>query len=221
MSIKVLIGNRIAAARTALHLSQIELAALTGFGKTRISNWETGFRTPKLEESKILEKYLKVPAPYLLCLTDQKQLPPMNVIRNEFKTIPLFYENELLINVTTTNKQNKTKKYFPLMPQHESLREQNAFAFALFDNSMAPEFIETDIIVFVPNPQVRHNQLILVSLKDSQDIMFRRYYLDNSNRNAPVIKLIPSSPEWITHQVEHQTDLIILGVMSTRQRLFI
>ena len=222
MLVKSLIGHRIAEARMALNLSQIELSALTGFGKTRISNWETGFRTPKLEESKILEKHLGVPAPYLLCLTNNKSIQRMaNNDSQAFEAIPLFNEATLL----QTEKPSALKKiepsdYFPLIHANQKLIEQQAFAFELFDESMAPECCKNDIVVFIPSEKVRHNDLILASVRGRSEILFRKYYLDNSAPDQTIIKLIPNNPDWVTSIIHDESDLIVLGIMSNKQRLF-
>ena len=222
MSIKLLIGKRIAEARAALGLSQIELSAVTGFGKTRISNWERGFRTPKLEDAKTLEKCLNVPAPYLLCLNDNKEIRP-NFGKNlkEFKFIPILSEAELLkVEHTLQLNQHHVESYLPLIKSNEILFEQGAFAYELPDNSMSTEFKKNDIVVLNPNEKVRHNDTILVKIRGTNEILFRKYFLDNTHINKPVIKLIPNNSDWLTLIPENQSDLLIFGVLSTKQRLF-
>ena len=222
MSIKLLIGKRIAEGRLALGLSQVELSAVTSFGKTRISNWETGFRTPKLEDAKTLEKFLNLPAPYLLCLTDSKEMPhDFGKNQKEFKSIPLLSEAELL--KVEQHKQLNTccaESYIPLIKSNEILFEQSAFAFKLPDNSMSPEFAKNDIIVFNPAAQARHNDNILVKIRGTNTIVFRKYFLDTTNIANPIIKLIPNHTDWLPHTTENQSDLFILGVQSSLQRLF-
>ena len=222
MSIKLLIGKRIAEARAALGLSQVELSQVTGFGKTRISNWETGFRTPKLEDAKTLEKCLNVPAPYLLCLNDIKEtLPNFSKNQREFKSIPILSEAQLLkVEQQGGLDPHAAESYLPLIKSNEILLEQGAFAFKLQDNSMSPEFSKNDIIVLNPHAKVRHNDTILVKIRGTNEILFRKYFLDNANINNPIIKLIPNHTDWITHSPENQSDLLILGVLSTLQRLF-
>ena len=223
MNIKLQIGKRIAEGRAALGLSQLELSEITGFGKTRISNWETGFRTPKLEESKVLEKCLNVPAPYLLCLSESKEFPNLSdKNQREFKSIPILNETELLqLQLPVQLEQCSADGYLPLMKAHELIAEQGSFAFQLYDNSMAPEFNKNDIIVINPNQKIRHNDKVLVKICGTDEIVFRKYFLDNTNINEPIIKLVPNDSNWVTHKIENSADFLILGVLSTMQRLFI
>lgn len=217
-----IIGARITEARKALGLSQIELAQLTGFGKTRISNWETGFRTPKINEAKVLQQHLRVFAGYLLGLTNNKDNPDeLTNHQSKFKSIPIFGEKQL-VEVATPIELEKLdpEYYFPLSKTNECLLEQNAFAIELFDSSMAPEFNNQDVIVFIASSKIRHNDCVLVKVKGTNDILFRKYFIDNTQLNHPQIKLIPTNCDWITHVVQ-ESDLIILGVMSHRQRLFL
>lgn len=222
VNIKLLIGKRIAEGRSALGLSQVELSAVTGFGKTRISNWETGFRTPKLEDAKTLEKCLNIPAPYLLCLTDSQEFTD-ETGKNQrvFKSIPIFTEAELLkMEQVAQLDQHVAENYLPLIKSNEILVDQGAFAFRLHDNSMSPEFNKNDLVVLNPNAKLRHNDTILVKVRGTNEIVFRKYFLDNVNINKPIIKLIPNDSNWLVHSTENQSDLLIFGVLSTLQRLF-
>ena len=222
MTIKLSIGKRIAEARSALGLSQIELSEMTGFGKTRISNWETGFRTPKLGDSKILEKTLKIPAPYLLCLTEDKTFSDTsNKKQREFNSIPLFSESEILQAEYPLNiEAHDAVEYLPLIQSNAILAEQGAFAFRLVDNSMSPAFDKNDIIVLNPSVQVRHNDYVLVHIPATNTLVFRKYFLDNAHITKPSIRLIPSNSDWVTNSTDTPSDLRILGVLSTIQRLF-
>ena len=219
MDVKILIGQRIAEARKKIGLSQIELSDITGFGKTRVSNWETGFRTPKLEDAKILEKVLNVPAPYLLCLSDIKEFPADFGVRNvPFKSIPLFTESDLVkIDQLVQLEIYNTLNYLPLVSSVEEHIGQGFYSFQLFDDSMSPDF---NLIVFNPYAKVRHNDLILVKILGSDEILFRKYFIDNSEIGKPLIKLIPINNEWIATNINDQSNLLILGVMSSVQRIF-
>ena len=222
MDVKILIGQRIAEARKKIGLSQIELSDITGFGKTRVSNWETGFRTPKLEDAKILEKVLNVPAPYLLCLSDIKEFPADFGVRNvPFKSIPLFTESDLVkIDQLVQLEIYNTLNYLPLVSSVEEHIGQGFYSFQLFDDSMSPDFNKNDLIVFNPYAKVRHNDLILVKILGSDEILFRKYFIDNSEIGKPLIKLIPINNEWIATNINDQSNLLILGVMSSVQRIF-
>ena len=214
--IRSMIGKRIAEARANLGLSQADLAQKTGFGKTRISNWETGFRSPKLEESKILERCLGVPAPYLLGLThriemDHSASPSFST--PAFPLIPIYTEQDIAGLLQAT-------RYLPLMHHQQNLVKKRAFAFQLLDNSMAPEYRKQDIIVCDPTTKPRHNDSVLAFIYDSHDVVFRKYFVDTSDSQHQTIQLIPSHPDWFSYTVNTPDNLVILGVKTYTQRIF-
>lgn len=225
ISIRSTIGKRIAEARTNLELSQGDLAQKTGFGKTRISNWETGFRTPKLEESKVLEKFLGVPAPYLLGLTNSKETTPsspQSLYPHAFPSIPIYTEQDIIQRALAPNSESPkdTNTVLPLLHHQKNLVEKKAFAFQLLDNSMAPEYRKNDIIVFDPTVKPRHNDHVLALVRDSHEVIFRRYFMDNSQSQHPIVKLIPNHTDWFDYSINNSDDIVILGVKSDTQRVF-
>ncbi|HHF7349671.1 TPA: helix-turn-helix domain-containing protein [Legionella feeleii] len=222
MNIKILIGQRISEARKNLGLSQVQLSQLTGFGKARLSNWETGFRTPKLEEAKILEKHLHVPASFLLCLTDEKTFPEnFGISKVTFKSIPLFREIDLhRIDQIVQMELYKTKDYLPVYPGIDNRIGQNFFAFQLFDDSMSPVYNKHDIIVFDPNQKAHHNDEVLVKVRHTNEILFRKLYIDNSTIEASKIELRPINNMWLSTKIDELSNIIFLGVASYEQRIF-
>lgn len=227
-SIRATIGKRIAEARTKLSLSQAELAQKTGLGKTRISNWETGFRTPKLEESKILEKFLGVPAPYLLGLTNsQKEEPRMiqSLYPHSFPAIPIYTEQSIAQQDNigcrgTSNTPATDYQYLPLLNHQKHLMDKQAFAFQLLDSSMMPEYRKNDIIVFDPTAKPRHNDNVLALIHATQEIIFRKFFIDNSQPQHPIVKLIPHHADWFSYAINNPEEVIILGVKVDTQRVF-
>lgn len=228
ISIRSTIGKRIAEARTNLSLSQADLAQKTGFGKTRISNWETGFRTPKLEESKILEKFLGVPAPYLLGLTHSKTTdpqPPQSPYPHTFPAIPIYTEQHVIQKAISgsyiaTNAHADDSHYLPLLNHQKHLVDKQAFAFQLLDDSMAPEYRKNDIIVFDPTAKPRHNDTILAFIPSNQEVIFRKYFVDNSQNQQHSVKLIPHHTDWFSYTIHAPEDIVILGVKTDTQRVF-
>lgn len=222
MNVKKLIGSRIANARKLIGLSQIELSALSGFGKSRVSNWETGFRTPKLEEAKILEKILQVPASYLLCLSDIKEFPTdFGENKAIYKAVPIFNESDLLkIEQLIQLEMYNAENYLPIIPSNENLFGPGFFAFQLFDDSMSPDFGKNDLVVFNPYVKARHNDHVLVKTIKAKEILFRKHVIDNSNLGSPLIKLVPLNKDWVSTNITDLSQIIILGVMSSIQRIF-
>lgn len=222
MDSKLLVGKRIAEARIALGISQVQLSKITGFGKTRISNWETGFRSAKPNDAKTLEKHLNVSAGYLLGITDSKAIiDNLSNYKTKFKSIPILTEAQLLnIELPIQIEKYRAEDNLPLAKSHENLIEQGAFAFELYDNSMFPEFNKQDTIVFIPTEKIKHNDYVLVRLRETDEIIFRKYCHDNSQVDDPIVNLEPINNDWLTRTIK-KTDLMILGVMSGRHRLFL
>lgn len=69
-----LIGSRIAVARHARLMKQIELGMAIGVSDQTISNWEVGARTPRATLLRRICKTLNCSADFLLGLSDE--LPP-------------------------------------------------------------------------------------------------------------------------------------------------
>lgn len=222
MSIKLSIGRRISEARKSIGLSQVQLSQLTGFGKARLSNWETGFRTPKLEEAKILEKYLKVPAAFLLCLTNEKIFPEHFGERIvSFKSIPMFIEDELYkIDQAVQIEMYNTKNYLPIYPENNARIDSNFFAFQLFDDSMSPIYHKDDIIVFNSQSRAHHNDDVLVKIKDSNEVLFRKLFMETSSDGSTKIKLQPINDHWSPIDIPELSKIIIFGIASYKQRIF-
>ena len=53
-------------------LTQQEISVDMGFGKNTLSSYETGSKSPRMQQLKKIKKYYKVPYEYLLCETDDR-----------------------------------------------------------------------------------------------------------------------------------------------------
>ena len=60
------IGSKIKAARKAAHMGQAELGEAIGIGKSSISEWESGKRSPDIDKVKDIAKALNVTPAYLM-----------------------------------------------------------------------------------------------------------------------------------------------------------
>ena len=65
------IGGRIARARSAAKMKQVDLGAAIGVSDQTISNWEVGLRTPRADLMKKVCLTLGCSADYLLGLSDE------------------------------------------------------------------------------------------------------------------------------------------------------
>lgn len=76
MDERQLIGSRIACARKAVRLSQVELGKQIGVSGQTISNWETARYLPNASDIAALSKTLHCSADFLLGLSDTFAFPP-------------------------------------------------------------------------------------------------------------------------------------------------
>lgn len=88
------IGDRIKAARKSAHMGQAELGAAIGIGKSSISEWESGKRSPDIDKVHDIAKALGVTPAYLMGWDESPALPtmPANIVPVKRHTVPLLGE---------------------------------------------------------------------------------------------------------------------------------
>jgi transcriptional regulator with XRE-family HTH domain len=210
MEIKKKIGKRIAGARKKIGLSKVQLSEKSGFGISRLGNWEAGIRTPKLVDVKVLEDILGVTPPYLLCLVDNED----GTGENNFKSIPLFSESGLMPLINQSIATLEKTETLPLPPFCEHLLPQHPFAVRVFDNSMSPLYKKGTILVFLQGIEVKHNDIVLATFPGLQAPLIRKYFIDSSNIDEITVKLMPLNDDWVTNTVKDPSSVIIHGVLS-------
>lgn len=139
-----IIGMRLAATRKKQGLSKATLAQMTGFGASRLGNWEAGIRIPKPDSAKILGEILGVSPEYLLGLTDTEQRA------DPVKAIPLWTISEIASASSSLSLcLIKPENSLPLPTCCEPLLQEAPFALRLDDDSMAPHYNKGNILVFL------------------------------------------------------------------------
>ena len=88
------IGERIKAARKSARMGQAELGAAIGIGKSSISEWESGKRSPDIDKVHDIARALGVTPAYLMGWDDSPALPtmPANIVPIRRHTVPLLGE---------------------------------------------------------------------------------------------------------------------------------
>jgi transcriptional regulator with XRE-family HTH domain len=211
MEIKKKIGKRIASTRKKLGLSKVALSEKTGFGASRLGNWEAGIRTPKLVDVKVLEEVLGVASTYILCLVDNED----GSVEKNYKSMPLFNEETLTqLNNETPIENIET---LPLPVFLEPLLADKPLALRVFDNSMSPLYSKGNILVFLQNKEAKHNDIVLASLPGLSSPIIRKYFIDTSNIENISTRLIPLNDEWVTNHVTDTSSLTIHGVLSNHE----
>ena len=88
------IGERIKAARKSARMGQAELGAAIGIGKSSISEWESGKRSPDIDKVHDIARALGVTPAYLMGWDESPALPtmPANIVPVKRHTVPLLGE---------------------------------------------------------------------------------------------------------------------------------
>jgi SOS-response transcriptional repressor LexA len=211
MDIKKIIGDRIKSSRENMSLSQEELGQLTGFSNSRISNWERGTRTPKFSYAEKLAKALEVNVGWLLCMesaiTDESSTPN----RNHFESIPVYSMKD-----KDPFESMKVVEYFPLSDSLKIKVSHKSFAVKLVDDSMSPKFNENDIIVFQSELDSQHDQIVLVQLKGSKELVLRKI-----SQNKGQILLTPINVQWPTINMNSKDQFTIVGTVNEAFKIVI
>ncbi|HHU0103059.1 TPA: helix-turn-helix domain-containing protein [Legionella pneumophila] len=218
MNIKEKIGERIFQERQAKGLTRKALAELTDDLKpSRINNWERGTRTPGPEEIKQLAEALEVAPAYLMCLTDEKQ------VKQEFPwlgaLVPLLdakqaCDPKTVIQAIREDSEQHAVSFIPLSPEISQKLGENAFAFRVQDDSMAPELKVGDVLIVDPDQVVRPGGLVVVQIQDMSEATVRRYKQLSADSSIQPYELIPSNENWASIRASNSSKHEITGVVS-------
>lgn len=217
MNIKEKIGERIFQERQAKGLTRKALAELTDDLKpSRINNWERGTRTPGPEEIKQLAQALDVAPGYLMCLTDDRQ------VNQEFPwldaLVPLLdakqaCDPQAVIQTIRDETGHNSVSFIPLSPEISQKLGENAFAFRVQDDSMAPELKVGDVLIVDPDETIRPGGLVVARVQDMNEVSVRRYKQLSADSLAQQYELIPSNDNWAVIRAEKSSKHQIIGVI--------
>lgn len=217
MNIKEKIGERIFQERQAKGLTRKALAELTDDLKpSRINNWERGTRTPGPEEIKQLAQALDVAPGYLMCLTDDKQ------VKQEFPwlgaLVPLLdaqqaCDPKTVIQAIRDETGEHSVSFIPLSPEISQKLGENAFAFRVQDDSMAPELKVGDVLIVDPDQVVRPGGLVVVNLQGINEVSIRRYKQLSVDSLSPIqqYELIPTNENWAIVRSSNSSQYQLIG----------
>lgn len=204
------IGTRMMSMRKKMGLSQAEVCKAGGFHKASYSNWENDRRTPSLIDAKTLESILNTSASYILKLSDFPEVlgeDAYGTIIAPYPSIPVLSNSHLKGNI-------ENKQLTIALPIFNNDNKKNYFAYKIEDDSMSPEFSINDIVLLKAKQSFKHNEFVLVLLKDCESIIFRKVYIDNSNSGKTVYKLIPHNKEWPVVNIENLERISMYGVLT-------
>ena len=198
------IGQRILTARKNKKMSAVELSKLTGFSSARISHWEQGKRMPNIESILIISEVLDAPASYLMALDDIK----VNSTKNQHG-IPIVDFN----NVSNF-------KYLAFIKIEENAND-SLFATSLIDDSMEPPFRKEDIVVFEKKNIAQNGDLLLLEIKKTKQVLFRKYIIDYLDIDNPEHQLKAFNEKFPIIIINDMQQISVIGVYRNKQRLFL
>jgi len=202
--INEIIGERISLARKNKKMSAVELSNVTGFSGARISHWEQGRRMPNIESIHVLSAALDTTPAYLLALDDVK----INEGNTQTK-IPL-------VNFNDANSSQSTS-FLEIEPNHNN----ELFATTLVDESMSPPFFKGDVVVFERNTQAKDGDFLLIQIKKTNQILFRRFSIDYSDIENPSYTIEPMNKDFQIIKANDLELFSILGVYRNKYRVFL
>lgn len=218
MSIKERIGQRIKDERTSRGLTRKALAALTEkLSVSRINNYERGERTPGPEEIKQLAGALEVSASYLMCLSDSKEgalkkpvglgalLP---ILSMSDATTP----KETITKLKDENTSGKVN-FVPVSAELSNQVGDFAFAMAIQDNSMQPEFRQNDLVIIDTERQAQPGSFVVAQMKGEEAVIIRKYKQLSASKGSQPFELIALNEDWANIHIEKSNACKILGVV--------
>lgn len=200
------IGDRIKKRRTQLNMTQEELAKkINGITYAAVSNWENGRTVPNAKNSLELSLVLHCSMDWLLyggVFSETIQNADKNV------TIKIFDDYEFINGIQ--------KQSTPIIISNRIDISKHSFGYVIKDNSMLPEFHESDIVILDPEITPKTDGFVLVRISDN--ILFRKYIINERKDNGVKFSLLPFSSDYLTIS-SSDYEIHILGVM-VEHRIF-
>lgn len=199
-------------ARKVKGLTRKELAELTDdLKQSRINNWERGIRTPGPREIKQLSEALEVDAAYLMCLSDEANIP---VISDSPVKIPLLDSAQ----ISSSQCISDDYPYIPVNPLLSSHLGEDAFAFRMSDISMEPELKEDDILLINQEAKPNPGDLVLAHIQNEKILVVRKFR--QVSLSGDEFLLLPLNENWASIRVDKDSEVAVLGIVKGVLRIF-
>ncbi len=165
------IGSKIKAARKAAHMGQAELGEAIGIGKSSISEWESGKRSPDIDKVKDIAKVLNVTPTYLMGwkeedVPDQRPLPA-GLLPIEKRRIPI------LGPIAAGTPLTAEREYDNYISIAGDSHHADA-ALRIEGDSMTPRYLDGDLVLIRLQDDVDNGQIAAVCIDDC--ITLKRLY---------------------------------------------
>lgn len=215
--------SRVAIARTALGLTQDELAQKVGVVRRQIAAYEGGEAKPRIQALQNLAAALGTTTDWLI--NGQGSGPDTSSIKRTItvREIPIFTNLKSVVLMDGEWTMDGSVSGYTSAPNSAG---EGAFAYRVEGDSMdAPagvSFPHGTLVIFDPDIKAHNGDFILCSLPNEDKITFKRlikdqhsYYLKSLNLRYPFVK-VPSGTRFFGVAIHSQLDLLALRKQNDR-----
>ena len=203
------IGSKIKAARKAAHIGQAELGEAIGIGKSSISEWESGKRSPDIDKVKDIAKVLNVTPTYLMGwkeedVPDQRPLPAglLPVVK---RRIPIIGHVAAGVPIMA---EREYEEY-----EDDTYGISCDYVLRVEGDSMEPRVLDGDVVYVRQQPDVDDGQIAVVGVDDSVTLKVV-YHLPNG------LQLVSLNPKYkpMIYTQSNTDYLAIIGLAVAYKR---
>ena len=202
------IGSKIKAARKAAHMGQAELGEAIGIGKSSISEWESGKRSPDIDKVKDIAKVLNVTPAYLMSWDEPSPASrplPAGLLPVVKRRIPIIGHVAAGVPIMA---EREYEEY-----EDDTYGISCDYVLRVEGDSMEPRVLDGDVVYVRQKPDVDDGQIAVVGVDDSVTLKVV-YHLPNG---LQLVSLNPKYKPMIYTQAN--TDyLAIIGLAVAYKR---
>lgn len=202
------IGSKIKAARKAAHMGQAELGEAIGIGKSSISEWESGKRSPDIDKVKDIAKVLNVTPAYLMGWDEPSPASrplPAGLMPVHKRRIPILGHVAAGVPIMA---EREYEEY-----EDDTYGISCDYVLRVEGDSMEPRVLDGDVVYVRQQPDVDDGQIAVVGVDDSVTLKVV-YHLPNG---LQLVSLNPKYKPMIYTQAN--TDyLAIIGLAVAYKR---
>lgn len=206
-----MIGLRIREARKRAGLRQDELGAQIGIGKSSISEWESGKRSPDIDKIEDIAKVLKVSAAYLMGWEEKNLTSSPPTIKRISDMEP---QRIRLIGEVAAGEPILAEEDYEVYIDVDAPVKAD-YALTVRGDSMEPTYLDGDVIYIRERPDVDDGQIAVVLIDDSATLKYVYHQKDG-------VLLVSENPKYPPmHRTFGECDCIkILGIVVGYTRMY-
>ncbi len=209
----ITLGKRLREARLRVELSQVDIARRIGKSKQLVSAWEAG-RAEIL--STTLAEFVRTAsadANWLLLGIQNRNSGASELSLPTGAPVPLLSADEARKLARGEFELASTERRIYSCFSHT----RDAFALAITDDSMAPELLKGDVVVFEPGYAIAPGDVAAVMVRETDTrldkpmLVVRRVYYRSVAIDAAPFELVPTAVGWPSVSVRKAAHAVMLG----------